>query len=165
MTQRRAVVVNIVGAVMATYALALMYQMTNEFFDRSSPQVERVTVVEHKTRYNPIPIRVLTVKAHGGTAFELDVLDELAANARIGTELNVVRQSGLFGKQWVQDQEFHTDLSGTRTIQGFIYLAFGCVVATLWFFIARRRLHSSAKAGGSLLAAMLLAFGIFWVLP
>ncbi len=152
-------------AVAIVYALALMYQMLNEFFDGSPPKTEYATVIAKRVRYNPVPISVLTVRNTSNLSYDVDVLPELAEKVSAGSQLKVVRQDGFFGKPWVQDEDFHSYLGGTRTIQGFMYLAFATVLAVFCFFMARRRFKTSSRATAALVAALVVAFGLFWVLP
>lgn len=152
-------------AVAVIYAFALMFKMFNEFFDRSSPRIEQTIVIQKLTRYNPIPISVLRVRNAKGSEYNVDVSDELASNLVPNAELSVVRKNGFLGKEWVEDRSFYESLNGTRTIQGFIYLAFASLIAVFWTFSAKRRFNSMMAATGSLFVAVALAFGLFWLLP
>jgi hypothetical protein len=165
MARSRKVWIEVGLAIAAIYAIALMFQMFNEFFDKSAPLIEEAIVVQKFTRYNPVPIAVLRVRNANGAEYNLDVLDELASTLVPGAALGVVRKNGYLGKEWVQDREFYQFLNGTRTIQGFIYLAFAGFIVICWLFIAKKRFSSIAKATGSLFGGVLLAFGVFWLLP
>lgn len=96
-------------------------------------------------RHIPIQISVLTVRNTSNALYDVDVLDELAEKVTAGELLTVVRKIGLFGKQWVQDKEFHDFLSGTRMVQGFIYLAVAGLIAVCWFFVAKKRFKSIGR--------------------
>jgi hypothetical protein len=156
--------VGVVLALGAIYAIALSIQSVNEFFDRSSPTVEKTTVVQKFTRYNPFPISVISVRNLEGAEYNVEVSDDLAAKLASGATMNVVRKKGFFGKEWVQDQEFYEYLNGTRTIQGFIYVAMASIIAAFWLFVARKRFKSLLAAMGSLLGAGAIAAGAYWFL-
>ena len=139
--------------------------MVNDCFDNSPRKTEEATVIAKRLRYNPIPISVVTVRNASNALYDVDVLDELAEKVTPGMQLTVARKAGFFGKQWVQDKKFHDVLSGTRTLQGFIYVAVAGLIAVCWFLVTKKRFESISRATASLIAALVLGFGMIWVLP
>ena len=147
------------------YAFALSMSMFNEFFDGSKPQFEQATVIEKSTRLNPIPVAVLSLKSQSDTPYNIDVLDEFSEKIKIGDVIQVVRSGGFLGKPWFQDKDFYRYLSGTRTIQGFLYMGVALLLSILWYANTKRVLASRKIAALSLFRAYAISYGIFWMLP
>ena len=147
------------------YALALSMSMFNEFFDGSKPQFEQATVIEKGARLNPMPVAVLSLAPHSGNPYNIDVLDELSEKTKVGDVIQVVRSRGFLGKPWFQDKDFYLYLSGTRTIQGFLYFGVALFLSALWYANTKRALANRKLAALSLFPAYAISYGIFWVLP
>lgn len=151
-------------AAAAVYGMALIIQSCNEFFDTSSPAIDEAFVVKKFTRYNPIPISVISVRNTEGTEYNVDVLDDVAAKLARGASIRVIRKRGFLGKEWVEDEDFYEYLNGTRMFQGYFNVAIGGIIGVCWYFLAKRRLHSTLAAMASLLSAGAIAVGVYWFL-
>jgi hypothetical protein len=161
----RNLVVTTFSALAVLYALALSFSMFNEYFDGSEPEFGEAIIVKKSTRFMPVPVEVLTLKPQVGDKYKIDVLDELSEKVKIGDLIVVARSSGFLRKQWIQDKDFYLYLSGTRNIQGGVYVLFAVFLSVVWYRLALRTSSHSTYALSSLAIAYAIAYCIFWLLP
>jgi hypothetical protein len=144
----------------AVYVLAAAFLMLNEHFDGSPPEILRTTVVAQSTRYSPFPIHVVECRDAAGKVYRVQVLAEVAARLDAGSQLSVVKKRGLFGKTWLQDQEFYESLERSRIVQGGLFVALAGLMVFLWLRESRR-LRAVPAGIATLGLAFLVAFAIF----